>query len=78
LTQRPHMDLAKIVLHELKRQPLYRTELEKRTVQKAGSHAAFENIFRWLVQNGHVEKSSPKHRAKYMITQKGIKFLELI
>lgn len=72
------MDLAKIVLHELKRQPLYRTELEKRMIQKAGSHAAFENIFRYLIQNGHVQKSSPKFRAKYVLTEKGAKFLQVI
>jgi predicted transcriptional regulator len=78
LTQRPNMDLAKIVLHELKRQPLYRTELEKLTLQKGGSHAAFESIFRWLIEKGYLHKSSPKFRAKYMITEKGAKFLELI
>ncbi len=78
MTQRPNMDLARIVLHELKRQPLYRTELEKHVIKKAGSHAAFESIFRYLVQNGHVKKSSPKFRAKYVITEKGAKFLEVI
>jgi predicted transcriptional regulator len=72
------MDLAKIVLYELKRQPLYRTELEKLTTQKAVSHAAFENILRYLIQNGHVRKSSPKHRAKYVLTEKGAKLLEAI
>lgn len=76
LTER--MDLAKIVLHELSRQPLCRTELENRTITKAGSHAAFEGIFRYLVQGGYVEKSSPKHRAKYMLTEKGTKLLAAI
>ncbi len=78
MTQRPNLNLAKIVLHELKRQPLYRTELEKRVLQKAGSHAMFESIFRWLVQNGHIQKSSPKFRAKYVLTEKGAKLLELV
>jgi predicted transcriptional regulator len=72
------MNLAKIVLKELKRQPLSRTELEKRTVRKAGTHATFEGIFRFLVQNGYVQKSGQKHRAPYVITEKGAKFLEAI
>jgi DNA-binding PadR family transcriptional regulator len=72
------MDLAKIVLYELKRQPLYRTKLEKRTTAKAGSHATFDNILHYLVQNGYVQKSSPKHRAKYIITDKGAMLLNAI
>jgi len=70
-------ELAKIILHELSRQPLSRTELEKRTIQKAGtSHATFESTFSHLIQEGFVQKSSPKYRAKYMTTEKGIKLLE--
>lgn len=76
MTQRPNMDLARIVLHELKRQPLHRTELEKRTIAKAGTPAAFDNIFRYLVNNCHVQKNAPKHRAAYVITAKGSKLLE--
>jgi predicted transcriptional regulator len=72
------MDLAKIVLHELKRQPLHRTELEKRTIAKLGTPAAFDNIFGYLIKNGHVQKSALKHRAKYVITEKGIKLLEAL
>ncbi|MEM3731718.1 MAG: hypothetical protein QW667_07310 [Candidatus Bathyarchaeia archaeon] len=70
------LKLAKIVLSELNRQPLCRTELEKRTIKKFGTHAAFEGIFRFLIQNGYVQKSSPEHRAPYMLTEKGLKFLE--
>ena len=72
------MDLAKIVLKELSRQPLCRTELEQRTVRKTGTHATFEGIFRYLVQGGYVQKSEQKHRADYMITEKGAKLLEAI
>lgn len=78
MTQRPNMDLAKIVLHELKRQPLHRTELEKRTIARAGTPASFDNIFGYLVKNGYVQKSAPKHRAPYVITEKGSKLLEAI
>jgi predicted transcriptional regulator len=72
------MNLAKTVLKELERQPLCRTELEKRTVRKSGTHATFEGIFRFLVQNGYVQKSGQKHRDPYVITEKGTKFLEAI
>lgn len=68
--------LAKIVLTELKKRPLCRTELEKRTVRQFGTHSAFENMFRYLVQGGYVEKSERRHRAPYIITEKGLKFLE--
>ena len=72
------MDLAKIVLKELERQQLSRTELEKRTVKKAGTHATFEGIFRFRVQSGYLQKNGQKHRAPYVITEKGRKFLEVI
>jgi predicted transcriptional regulator len=70
------LNLAKNVLKELSRQPLCRTELEKRTVRKLGTHATFESIFRYLVQNGYIQKSGQKHRAPYAITEKGLKLLE--
>jgi predicted transcriptional regulator len=76
LTER--MNLAKIVLRELNRQPRCRTEIELRTVRKAGTHAAFEGIFRYLVQGGYVQKSEAKHRAEYVLTEKGAKLLEAI
>jgi DNA-binding PadR family transcriptional regulator len=72
------MALARTVLKELSRRPLFRTELEKRTVRKVGTHATFESIFRYLVQNGYVQKSQEKHRAEYIITEKGTKLLEAI
>ena len=76
LTERMH--LAKTVLKELSRESLCRTELEKRTVCKFGTHATFEGIFRYLVQGGYIVKSEQKHRADYVITEKGAKFLEAL
>lgn len=70
------LSLAKIVLAELGKRSLNRTELEKRTVKKRGTHATFENIFAYLVENGYVEKSEQRHRAPYVITEKGLKLLE--
>jgi predicted transcriptional regulator len=72
------MNLAKTVLKELSHQPLCRTELEQRTVRKAGTHATFEGIFRYLTEGGYVQKSGQKHRANYIITEKGTKLLEAI
>ncbi|MGQ9539326.1 MAG: hypothetical protein ACUVTE_07120 [Candidatus Bathycorpusculaceae bacterium] len=68
--------LAKIMLTELKKKPLGRTELEKRTVKQFGTHSAFENMFCYLVQGGYMEKSERQHRAPYVITEKGLKLLE--
>jgi len=68
--------LAKIVLSELKRQQLRRSQLEKRTVMHCGTHATFEGIFRFLLDEGLVEKTSSEHTAAYRITTKGLRFLE--
>ena len=76
--KRLNTELAKIVLHELNRQPLSRTGLEKQTTAKAGTHAMFESTFSHLVYGGYIEKNSPKYRAKYVITEKGTKLLEAI
>jgi DNA-binding PadR family transcriptional regulator len=70
------LSLAKTVLRELSKTSLCRTELEKRTVKRLGTHATFEGIFHYLVQNGYVQKSEQKHRAPYVITEKGSKLLE--
>ncbi len=76
LTER--LNLAKTVLRELSRQPLCRTELEKRTVRKEGTHATFEGIFHYLLQSGYIVKSEQKHRAPYALTERGKKFLEAL
>jgi predicted transcriptional regulator len=72
------MNLAKTVLKELSRQPLCRTELEQRVIRKAGTHATFEGIFRYLNEGGYVQKTEPRHRANYQLTEKGSKLLEAI
>ena len=74
LSERLH--LAKIVLNELRKSSLGRTELEKRTVKKHGTHSTFEGIFHYLVENGYVQKSGQEHRAPYVITERGLKLLE--
>jgi len=66
---------AKVILHELSREPLSRTLLNKRFIQQSGTSATFEGIFKFLIQSGYVEKSGSAHRASYCITEKGKKFL---
>jgi len=68
--------LAKIVLSELEKTPLRRTQLEKRTVMHCGTHSTFEGIFRYLKQNSYIEKAGQRYRDPYIITEKGQKFLE--
>jgi predicted transcriptional regulator len=71
-------ELAKIILHELSRQPLSRTELAKCTIAKDGTPASFESTFSHLVYGGYVEKNSPKYRAKYVMTDKGAVLLKAL
>jgi len=75
-TLHERLRLAKIVLHELRRGPLRRTELEKRTVMHCGTHSTFEGIFHYLLENGYIQKSGQRHLAPYILTEKGQKFLE--
>jgi DNA-binding PadR family transcriptional regulator len=72
------LQLAKTILRELSRQPLNRTELEKRTTRRFGTHATFDGMFHFLVQGGYVQKREQKHRAAYRITEKGAAFMEVI
>jgi len=72
------MNLAKTVLKQLAKRSLCRTELERRTVRKYGTHATFESIFLYLIQSGYVVKSDQKHRAPYTLTEKGKKLLEVL
>lgn len=72
------MDLARVVLSELDRQALRRTDLERCIVRKSGTHATFEGILHYLLQSGYVAKNEQKHRANYVITEKGRKLLEAL
>jgi DNA-binding PadR family transcriptional regulator len=72
------MGLAAAVLGELERQPSRRTDLERCVVRKSGTHATFEGILHYLVQGGFVVKSEQRHRADYVVTEKGRKLLEAL
>ncbi|MBT0160681.1 hypothetical protein G4O51_11945 [Candidatus Bathyarchaeota archaeon A05DMB-2] len=67
---------AKMILREVSREPLSRTELCKRFVRASGSPASFDGLMRFLVRNGFVEKASSEHRAPYRLTDRGRRFLE--
>jgi DNA-binding PadR family transcriptional regulator len=70
------LSLAKTILHELSKEPLSRTRLDKKVTGKIGTHASFEGMFRYLIHKGCIEKSGQKHRDFYRITEKGRKLLE--
>lgn len=70
------LTLAKTILREVSREPLSRTELDKRVTHKIGTHASFEGMFRYLIQKGCIQKSGQKIRDPYCITEKGRKMLE--
>ncbi|MFA5307088.1 MAG: hypothetical protein WC365_06585 [Candidatus Babeliales bacterium] len=73
------LNLAKSVLHELQIQQLSRTSLEQNVIRKFNgvhaTHATFEGIFRFLIQDEYIAKTAANHRALYAITEKGTKFL---
>lgn len=70
--------LARTVLNEMKKYPLSRSEIERRTLRKSGTHSSFEGIFCYLVKAGYIQKNAEKQRAPYVLTEKGAKFLEAI
>ena len=69
------MKFAEAVLHELEREPCSRTNLEKRVARKMVSHACFNGILCFLVDDGDVEKCGVEHLAPFRITEKGKAFL---
>jgi len=76
LTER--MNLASMILKDLSRCAMRRTDLEHNTLKCGGTHATFESIFYYLIQGGFIQKSSTRHLAKYAITEKGKKLLEAL
>jgi predicted transcriptional regulator len=67
---------AKVILHELSKEPLSRTMLNKCFIQQSGTSATFEGIFQFLTKSGYIEKNGSAHRAPYCITLKGRRLLE--
>jgi DNA-binding PadR family transcriptional regulator len=73
---RVNLERMRVILLELSRGSVCRTGLEKRFVKKtSGSPATFEATFRFLVEDGCIEKCGFEHRAPFRITEKGKAFL---
>jgi DNA-binding PadR family transcriptional regulator len=71
-----NIERMRAVLCALSRGSMSRTALEKRFVQKtSGSPATFEATFRFLVEDGCIEKCGVEHRAPFRMTEKGKAFL---
>jgi len=68
--------LAKIVLRELRDEPLSWTELEKRMLRQCGTHTKFRNLMRWLTKNNYIVKmGGTGSRAPYRANQEKVKYL---
>ena len=72
------LKFASLILQELSSQSNSRTELEIAATQKLGSHARFDGMLKFLVQNGYVRKCGSEHRSPYCITVRGGKLLEAL
>lgn len=71
-----NIERMRVVLCELSHGSLSYTALGKRFIQKtSGSIANFESTFRFLVEDGNIEKCGFEHRAPFRITHKGKAFL---
>lgn len=70
------LELAGVVLRELSREPLSHTILEKKVRNRGGAtYATFEGIFRFLIDDGDIEKCGVELRAPFRITERGKAFL---
>lgn len=69
------LDVAKIILQELSREPLCRSVLSDRSNLKGVSHGSFEPAFTFLISDGDVAKCGVEHRAPFRVTEKGKAFL---
>jgi len=66
---------AKIILLELRDEPLRWSELEKRFFEKSGSHSRFTSLMRWLRDNDFIVKDGPpKSRTHYRMNYDKVSF----
>ena len=69
------MKVAKIILAQLQKEDTRWTELYKITLVQSGTPWMFQNMMRWLLKEGYIERIE---RGLYHITDKGSAFLELL
>jgi len=69
------LKLAKILLGELRNEPLGWTELEKRLIRRCGTHSKFRTLMQWLSRNGYVIKmDGPGSRGCYKYNPQKVRF----
>lgn len=70
------LGIAEVILKEVSRGPVRRTELEKRVFRNRDiSYSCFSSMFEFLVVDGDIEKVSADKMAPYRLTDKGKAFL---
>lgn len=72
------MELVKVVLSKLERQPLRWTPLLKTTIQVCGSPPRLYYVLKYLERNGFVEHVTIKSKPHWAITNKGRELLKLL
>ena len=67
--------LARIVLQELRDEPLGWSELEKRVIRQCGTSGKFSGLMSWMVRQGYIVKAgSSRSRAPYRVNSEKVAF----
>ena len=72
------LDLAKVLLAELRCEPCRFSILEKRVLAKAGTYATVTSLLYFLRDSGFIVKGACENRAPYNISSKGRLLLEAL
>ena len=67
--------LARIVLQELRDEPLGWSELEKRVIRQCGTSGKFSVLMGWMIRRGYIVKAGASgSRAPYKINSEKVAF----
>ena len=69
---------ARLILHELGKQRLSVTQLERVVLRKLGTHAKFAGMFPYLRRRGLVCKVGDGVRSPYDVTEAGRRLLDVL
>jgi predicted transcriptional regulator len=72
------LELAKVILQQLSREPCTQSVLETRVLGKAGTHKTYTNMFYFLRNSGFITKKTSEHRAPFALCKKGELLLEAL
>jgi hypothetical protein len=72
------LELAKVILHEVSREPVSFSVLEKRVLIKTGTYATVTCLIYFLRDLGFIVKGDCEFRAPYAISVKGRLLLEAL